>query len=90
MSNSILKVIQKQVYLYLPGGTPYTSRKNIIWSACGDGGKKMLLFVCLLFVCLFVCFEEQQNVIYFILENEGDYEAIFVNCETGTIFSNEE
>ena len=29
----------------------------------------------LLFVCLF--FEEQQNVIYFIMQNEGDYEGYF-------------
>ena len=47
--------------------------------------------------CLFFCFSfcfvfvfEQQNVIYFILENEGERRAIFVNCETGTIFSNDE
>ena len=47
--------------LHLPA---YTSRKSIIWSPCGDGGKKYSL-------------EEQQNVIYFILENEGDYEGYF-------------
>ena len=29
----------------------------------------------LLFVCLF--FEEQQNVMYFILENKGDFEGYF-------------
>ena len=35
--------------------------------------------------------EELQNVIYFMLGNECDYEgATFVNCETDTIFNNEE
>ena len=30
------------------------------------------------FFLFFLFFEEQQNVIYFILENEGDHEGYFL------------
>ena len=56
-------------------GTLSLNTNKIIWSACRDGEKNVVLCVC---VCMCVCvcvFEEQQNVIYFILENEGDYEG---------------